>query len=204
MDIRERQGNRTRRVVLFWPTCMVENAVVGMSVSLAEETAVKDPEDDEAVRADDVQMEAEWFDGIRNRQRKRRVLVLSWKLKPRLWQTTAVNRPCCQYFSARAKVAGAHMVLIDVDAAVVGGLHRMLEFLTVPVGSGCLVAQTDTFGSKCVASTRNFHERVTANEKFMDKLFFFFANLCFLFQAHTILRFHVFTIVSACSSPPFF
>ena len=70
----------------------------------------------------------------------------------------------------------------------------MLEYFTVPVGSGCLVAQTDQFGSNCVASTRNFHERVSANEKFIDKLFF--ANLCFLFQAHTILCFHVFTIVS--------
>ena len=28
---------------LFWLTCMVESAFVGMSVSLAEETAVKDP-----------------------------------------------------------------------------------------------------------------------------------------------------------------
>ena len=35
---------------------MVENAVVGMSATLAEETAVKDPEDDEAFRAKDKQM----------------------------------------------------------------------------------------------------------------------------------------------------
>ena len=46
---------------------MVENAVVGMSVSLAEETAVKDPDDDEAFRADDVQMGAERLDGLRAR-----------------------------------------------------------------------------------------------------------------------------------------
>ena len=63
--------------IFFWLTCMVENAVVGMSVSLAEETAVKDPEDDEAFRADDVQMGAEWLDGLGTRQRKRRGLVLS-------------------------------------------------------------------------------------------------------------------------------
>ena len=42
--------------ILFWLTCMVENAVVGMSATLAEETAVKDPEDDEAFRAKDKQM----------------------------------------------------------------------------------------------------------------------------------------------------
>ena len=69
-------------------TCKVENAVVGMSATLAEETAVKDPEDDEAFRAKDKQMGVEWFDGLRTRQRKRRGLVLSRKLKPRLWQTT--------------------------------------------------------------------------------------------------------------------
>ena len=58
--------------ILFWLTCMVENAVVGMSATLAEETAVKDPEDDEAFRAKDKQMGVEWFDGLRTRQRKRR------------------------------------------------------------------------------------------------------------------------------------
>ena len=72
-------------------TCMVEIAVARMSVSLAEETAVKDPQDDGAFRADDVQMGAEWLDGLRTRQRKRRSLILSRKLKPRLLTTTVTE-----------------------------------------------------------------------------------------------------------------
>ena len=171
MDIRECQGTvpvvwLSRRLesvgkrgawlwkqILFWLTSMVENAVVGMSVSLAEETAVKDPADDEAFRAKDQQMGVEWFDGLRTRQRKRRGLVLSRKLKPRLWQTTDVNRACCQYFfSARAEFASARMVHIGVDAALVGGLHRMLGYFTLPFGSGCWAAPTDSFGSIAVSS----------------------------------------------------
>ena len=68
MDVRDCQGTvwLSRRLesvgkrgawlwkqILFWLACMVENAVVGMSATLAEETAVKDPEDDEAFRAKD-------------------------------------------------------------------------------------------------------------------------------------------------------
>ena len=94
--------------ILFWLTCIMKNAVVGMSATLAEETAVKDPEDDEAFRTDDVQVGAEWLDGLRR-------------------QTTDVNRACCQcFFSARAELAGARVVHIGVDAAVVGGLDKML------------------------------------------------------------------------------
>ena len=59
-----KRGAWLRKQIVFWLTCMVENAVVGMSVSLLEETAVKDPEGDEAFRADDVQMGAEWLDGL--------------------------------------------------------------------------------------------------------------------------------------------
>ena len=143
--------------ILFWLTCMVENAVVGMSATLAEETAVQDPEDDEAFRAKDKQMGVEWFDGLRTRQRRRRGLVLSRKLKLRLWQKTDVNRACCQYFfSARAEFAGARMVHIGVDAAFVGGLHRMLGYFTLPFGSGCWAAPTDQFGSIAVSSAHKF------------------------------------------------
>ena len=75
-------------------------------------SAAKDPEDDEAFRADNAQMGAEGLIGLRTRQWKRR-----------LRQTTDVNRACCRYFcSARAGLAGACMVHFGVDAAVVGGL----------------------------------------------------------------------------------
>ena len=64
-----------------------------------------------------------------------------------------VKRACCQYFfSARAEFAGARMVHIGVDAAFVGGLHRMLGYFTLPFGSGCWAAPTDQFGSIPVSS----------------------------------------------------
>ena len=205
MDIRDCQGNvpvvwlRRRlesvgkrvswlwKQILFWLTCKVENAVVGMSVSLAEETAVKDPEDDEAFRADDVQMVAERLDGLRARQRKRRGLVLSRKLKPRLWQTTDVNRACCQYFfSARAELAGARMVHIGVDAAVVGGLTRMLVYFTVPFGSGCWAAPTDQFGYICVH--RLFSPTcVSSLSGTYTFMFFMCVHDCFCLQLPSVL-----------------
>ena len=165
---------------------MVENAVVGMSATLAEETAVKDPEDDEAFSAKDKQMGVEWFDGLRTRQRKRRGLVLSRKLKPRLWQTTDVNRACCQYFfSARAEFAGARMVHIGVDAAFVGGLHRMLGYFTLPFGSGCWAAPTDQFGSIAVSSAHKLlcrSDRIT--KVYVDA--FFRQPLFTVFEAHKL------------------
>ena len=70
----------------------------------------------------------------------------------RLWQTTDVNRACCQHsFSARDELDGARMVHIGV-----GGLVWMLGYFTAPFGSGCWTAPTDRFGSTCVASTKTF------------------------------------------------
>ena len=187
--------------ILFWLTCMVENAVVGMSSTLAEETAVKDPEDDEAFRATDKQMGVEWFDGLRTRQRKRRGLVLSRKLKLRLWQTTDVNRACCQYFfSARAEFAGARMVHIGVDAAFVGGLHRMLGYFTLPFGSGCWAAPTDEFGSIAASSAHKLSCRSDRFTKvYVDA---FSANRCLLSLRHINFVFlGVYTNVSPGRSP---
>ena len=180
MDIRECQGTvpvvlLSRRLesvgkrgawlwkqILFWPTSMVENTVVGMSVSLAEETAVKDPEDDEAFRAKDKQMGVEWVDGL---------------------------RACCQYFfSARAEFAGARMVHIGVDAAFVGGLHRMFGYFTLPFGSGCWAAPTDQFGSIAVSSAPKLLCRSDRFTKvYVDA--FFRQPLFTVFEAHKLLCF---------------
>ena len=166
------RGARLGKQILF---CMVENAVVGMSVSMAEETAVKDPEDDEAFRADD----------LRARERKRRGLVLSRKLKPRLWQTKDVNRACCQYFfSARAEHASARMVHIGVDAAVVGGPHRMLGVLLL-FHLGLVAGQTRRTSVAPFVSHVNFPIGVTAYEKLIHMLSF--RQPVFpLFQAHKL------------------
>ena len=118
-------------------------------MSLAEEAAVKDPEDDEAFRANDVQMGAEWLDGLRTRHWKRRGFVLSLKLKPRLWQTTDVNRACCQYFfSARAELAGARMVQLMWTQPSSVALTGCWGYFTVPYSSDGPV-----WLHLCVAST---------------------------------------------------
>ena len=53
---------------------------------------------------------------------------------------------------SESEFAGARMVHIGVDAAFVGGLHRMLGYFTLPFGSGCWAAPTDQFGSIAVSS----------------------------------------------------
>ena len=124
--------------------------------------------------------------------------VLSRKLKPRLWQTTDVNRACCQYFfSARAAFAGARMVHIGVDAAFVGGLHRMLGYFTLPFGSGCWAAPTDQFGSIAVSSA---HKLLCRSDRF-TKVYvdaFFPPNRCLLSLRH--INFCVFRCVHECFS----
>ena len=128
---------------------------------------------------------------------ERRGLVLSRKLKPRLWQTTDVNRACCQYFfSARAEFAGARMVHIGVDAAFVGGLHRMLGYFTLPFGSGCRAAPTDQFGSIAVSSA---HKLLCMSDRF-TKVYVdaFSANRCLLSLRH--INFCVFRCVHECFS----
>ena len=64
-----------------------------------------------------------------------------------------------------------HGPYIGVDAALVGGLDRMLQYFTVPFGSGCWAAPTEQFGSIVCRQHINFHVGVTAYEKFIHMLF---------------------------------
>ena len=155
-----------------------------MSVSLPEETAVKHPEDDEAFRADDVQMEAEWLDGLRTRHRKRRGFVLSriLFLGFALHGRQQSLLPVLLLSESRARWCSHGP--IGVDAAVVGGLNRILVVLC------CSIAPTDQFGSICVSPAHKLSCRSDRSRKVYTRVFF--RQPVFpLFQAHKLLSFHV-------------
>ena len=169
---------------------MVENAVVGMSATLAEETAVKDPEDDEAFRAKDKQMGVEWFDGLRTRQRKRRGLVLSRKLKPRLWQTTDVNRACYTSTSSQREPSSpvlAWYILVWTQPSSVAFTEcwdTLLFHLDLVAGQPRRTSLAPLLCPRHI----NFYVGVTASQKFMWMLFFR-QPLFTVFEAHKLLCF---------------
>ena len=141
-----KRGAWLRKQILFWLTCTVEHAVVGMSVSLPEETAVKDPEDDEAFRADDVQMGAAWLDG------------LGFGLVAEI-ETSALTKHGRQQSLVPVLLSESRARRCShgpycVDAAVVGGLNRMLGVLCCSIWTWLLDSPDGpVWLHLCVAST---------------------------------------------------
>ena len=96
------------------------------------------------------------------------------------------------------------MVHVGVDAALVGGLHRMVGYFTLPFGSGCWAAPTDQFGSIAVSSA---HKLLCRSDRFTKVYvdFFFRQPLFTVFEAHELLCFlGVYTNISPCKSPASF
>jgi hypothetical protein len=143
-----KRGSWLWKQILFWMACLIE----GQLLSATDEEPQRIPEagsgaeEEEKDKKDDIFLEED-----RARQKKKRKMKGVYLLRPQAWQICDEKRATCQYFfAAREAFKDCLMLHIGVDAADVGGVSRMLGYLTLPRGIGCWAAPTDLLSNSCV------------------------------------------------------